>query len=101
MSQREVWITGIGVVTAAGIGIDAFRAALRAGRSPIRRVDRFDPSAFRSKVAGQVDGFDPAAYMDARAIRGLDRFSQFGVAAGRQAIEDARLAPGAPGHPDP
>ena len=101
MSQREVWITGIGVVTAAGIGIDAFRTALRAGRSPIRRVDRFDPSAFRSKVAGQVDDFDPAPYMDARAIRGFDRFSQFAVAAGRQAIDDARLSPDSAGHPDP
>jgi 3-oxoacyl-[acyl-carrier-protein] synthase II len=100
-SRREVWITGIGIVTPAGTGIDPFRAGLRAGRSPIRRIDRFDPSAFRSQVAGQLDDFDPAAYMDARSVRGLDRFSQFGVAAGRQALDDARLSPGERGHPDP
>ena len=59
--DRRVWITGIGLVTAAGIGLDAFREALRRARSPIRAVDRFDASAFRSRVAAQVDDFDPAA----------------------------------------
>ena len=100
-SAREAWITGIGVVTPIGIGVDAFRAGLRAGRSPIRRIDRFDPSAFRSQVAGQVDAFDPGAFMDARSVRGLDRFSQFGVAAGRLALDDAGLSPGEAGHAAP
>jgi 3-oxoacyl-[acyl-carrier-protein] synthase II len=99
--RREVWITGIGIITAAGIGVEAFRTGLRSGASTIRRIDRFDPSAFRSQVAAQVDDFDPAAYMDARSVRGLDRFSQFGVAAGRQALDDARLSPGSEGQPDP
>jgi 3-oxoacyl-[acyl-carrier-protein] synthase II len=99
--ERRVWITGIGVVTATGIGLDAFRGGLRRATSPIRSIDRFDASAFRSQVAAQVDDFDPAAFMDARAVRGLDRFSQFGVAAGRMAMEDAGLRPGDSGHPDP
>jgi 3-oxoacyl-[acyl-carrier-protein] synthase II len=99
--SRSVWITGIGVVTAVGTGLEAFRAGLRRGQSPIRAVDRFDASAFRSRVAAQVDDFDPADHMDARSVRGLDRFSQFGVAAGRMAIDDAGLKPGDDGHPDP
>jgi 3-oxoacyl-[acyl-carrier-protein] synthase II len=98
---RTVWITGIGVVTAVGTGLEAFRAGLREGRSPIKAVDRFDASAFRSRVAAQVDDFEPADHMDARSVRGLDRFSQFGVAAGRMAIDDAGLKPGDAGHPDP
>jgi 3-oxoacyl-[acyl-carrier-protein] synthase II len=98
---RAVWITGIGVVTAVGTGLEEFRAGLREGRSPIKAVDRFDASAFRSRVAAQVDDFDPADHMDARSVRGLDRFSQFGVAAGRMAIDDAGLRPGDAGHPDP
>jgi 3-oxoacyl-[acyl-carrier-protein] synthase II len=98
---RRVWVTGIGLVTPAGIGLSAFRATLRSGMSPIRRVDRFDPGAFRSQVAGQVDDFDPAAFMDARSVRALDRFSQFGLAAGRMAMDDAGLSPGADGHPAP
>jgi 3-oxoacyl-[acyl-carrier-protein] synthase II len=100
-TDRRVWITGIGVVTAAGTGLEAFRDGLRQGRSPIRAVDRFDASAFRSRVAAQVDDFDPADHMDARSVRGLDRFSQFGVAAGRMAMDDSGLQPGTDGQPDP
>ena len=97
---REVWITGLGVISAIGIGLPAFRAGLRANASPVKRIDRFDPAQFRSKVAAQVDDFDPAEFMDARAIRGLDRFSQFGLATGRMAMADAGLIPGADGAPD-
>jgi 3-oxoacyl-[acyl-carrier-protein] synthase II len=99
-SRRRVWITGMGLVTAAGVGVPAFREALRTGGSPIRRVDRFDASAFRSQVAAQVEGFRPEDHMDARSVRGLDRFSQFAVAAGRLAMDDARLQPGTECHPD-
>ena len=63
---REVWITGVGVISAIGIGLPAFRAGLRANASPVKRIDRFDPAQFRSKVAAQVDDFDPADHMDAR-----------------------------------
>lgn len=99
--RRRVWITGLGVITAAGIGLDAFRAGLRQATSPIRAIDRFDASAFRSRVAAQVDAFDPADHMDARSVRALDRFSQFAVASGRMAMDDAGLTPGEMGHPAP
>ncbi len=93
--DRRVWITGIGLITAIGSGVEAFRAGLRAGRSPVRRIDRFDPSPFRSQVAAQVDDFDPLDHMDPKTARQLDRFSQFGLVAGRQALADASLTPGA------
>jgi 3-oxoacyl-[acyl-carrier-protein] synthase II len=91
---RRAVITGIGVISASGTGLPAFRAGLRAGASPVKRIDRFDPSGFRSQVAAQVDDFDPLDHMDARAARALDRFSQFGLATGRMAMADAGLAPG-------
>lgn len=100
-ARRRVWITGIGIITAIGTGRDAFRAGLRAGHSPVKRIDRFDPSPFRSQVAAQVDDFDPLAWMPPKTARQLDRFSQFGLVVGRLALEDARLVPGAPGAPDP
>ena len=62
--------------------MDAFRAGLRAGRRPCNRIDRFDPSPFRSQVAAQVDDFDPLAWMPPKTARQLDRFSQFGLVAG-------------------
>jgi 3-oxoacyl-[acyl-carrier-protein] synthase II len=97
MTDREVWITGIGVVTPVGTGLEAFRAGLRAGRSTVKRIDRFDPSPFRSQVAAQVDDFDPLAWMPPKTARQLDRFSQFGLVAGRLALDDAALIPGADG----
>ena len=99
--RRRVWITGLGVITACGTGLDAFRAGLRAARSPVKRIDRFDPSPFRSQVAAQVDDFDPLAWMPPKTARQLDRFSQFGLVAGRLALEDAGLVPGVRGAADP
>ena len=101
IGRRRVFITGLGIITPIGTGVEAFRAGLRAARSPVKRVDRFDPSAFRSQVAAQVDDFDPLAWLDPKVARQLDRFSQFGLVAGRLALDDARLQPGAPNHPAP
>jgi len=96
---RRVWITGIGLITAVGTGRDTFWDGLHAGRSPVKRIDRFDPTQFRSQVAAQVDDFDPTDYMDSKSARQTDRFSQFALAAGRMAIEDAGLRIGARGAP--
>ena len=98
--RRRVWITGVGVITAIGTGVDAFRVGLRAGRSPVKRIDRFDPSPFRSQVAAQVDDFDPLAWMPPKTARQLDRFSQFGLVSGRLALEDSGLVPGQGGAAD-
>jgi len=95
--RRRVVITGIGVVTPAGVGLEAFRAGLRAGRSPVRPIDRFDPTPFRSQIAAQVDDFDPLDHLDPKTARQLDRFSQFGLVAGQMALADARLVPGSDG----
>lgn len=99
--RRRVLVTGIGVISAAGIGGQAFWTGVRAARSPVRRIDRFDPDAFRSQVAAQVDDFDPLDHMDGRTAKRLDRFSQFGLAAGRMALADASLEPGVAGAPEP
>ncbi len=92
----RVAITGIGPVTAVGTGRDALLDGLRAARSPIRRATRFDPSQWRSHLAGEVDDFDPADYMDGRKVRRLDRFMHFAVATTRMALEDAGLEPSDP-----
>ena len=91
----------MGIITAAGTGLEAFRAGLRAGKSPVKRIDRFDPSPFRSQVAAQVDDFDPLAWMPPKTARQLDRFSQFGLVAGQLAMTDAGLRPGEGGAASP
>jgi 3-oxoacyl-[acyl-carrier-protein] synthase II len=89
----RVAITGLGPITAAGSGRDAFWDGLRSCRSPVRRVTRFDPSPWRSHLAAEVDDFDPTDYMDAHQARRLDRFMQFSIAATRMALADAGLDP--------
>jgi 3-oxoacyl-[acyl-carrier-protein] synthase II len=89
----RVAITGLGPITAVGTGRNAFWEGLRACRSPVRRVTRFDPAPWRSHLAAEVDDFDPADYMDARQARRLDRFMQFAIASTRMALADARLDP--------
>jgi len=100
-NRSRVWITGIGIITAAGTGLEAFRAGLRAGKSPVKRIDRFDPSPFRSQVAAQIDDFDPLAWMPPKTSRQLDRFSQFGLVAGQLALADGGLRPGEGGAASP
>ena len=95
--RRKVWVTGLGIVCAAGVGTEAFREGLRVGRSPISRIDRFDASPFRSQVAAQVDAFDPLDWMAPKTARQLDRFSQFGLVTGQLAFDDAGLRPGTDG----
>jgi 3-oxoacyl-[acyl-carrier-protein] synthase II len=99
--HRRVFITGIGIITAAGTGVDAFRAGMRAARSPVKRIDRFDPSPFRSQVAAQVDDFDPLTWMPPKTARQLDRFSQFGLVSGELALADAGMRPGEGGAASP
>ena len=89
---RRVVITGIGAVTPIGTGAEGLWAGVLADRSAVQTIDRFDPSPFPSRIAAQVNDFDPAAHLDARRARRLDRFSAMSVAAARMALEDSGLA---------
>jgi 3-oxoacyl-[acyl-carrier-protein] synthase II len=89
--QRRVVVTGLGLVTPIGIGLEPFWSGLRTRQSAVRTVTRFDPSPFRSHVAAEVDGFDPGDWMVARKAKRLDRCSQFTLAAARLALADADL----------
>jgi 3-oxoacyl-[acyl-carrier-protein] synthase II len=91
--RHRVAITGIGPITAVGIGADALWDGLRRERSPVRRITRFDSSPWRSHIAAEIDDFTPTAYLDSKDARRLDRFGQFSIAATRLALDDARLAP--------
>ena len=92
MTPRRVVITGIGAITPIGIGADGLWGGVMADRSAVRTIDRFDASPFPSRIAAQVDDFDPADHLDPRRARRLDRFSALSVAASRMAFEDAGLA---------
>lgn len=61
---RRVVVTGIGPITPSGIGVEGLWAGLRSARSPVRTVNRFDVSPFRTTMAAQVDDFEPTAFME-------------------------------------
>jgi 3-oxoacyl-[acyl-carrier-protein] synthase II len=90
MSKRIV-ITGLGAVTPLGIGKEVFWEGLLAGKSGVGRITLFDPERFDVKIAAEVKGFDPSAFMERGEARKMDRFAQFGVAAAKLALEDAKL----------
>lgn len=87
----RVAITGVGPITAAGVGVEGLWQGLRAERSPIRAVSRFDASPWRSRLAAEVDGFEPEAWMERPVARRLDRYSQLALASTRMALADAGL----------
>lgn len=93
-ASRRVVVTGLGPITALGVGRDALWNGLHAGVSPIRLLTRFDPSPFRTHIAAEVADFDPADFFDRQDIRRLDRFAQFARAATDLALGDAKLQPG-------
>ncbi len=88
---RRVDITGIGAVTPLGVGRDALWDGLRAQRSRVRTLTRFDPSPFRTHIGAEVTDFAPADHMEAKRAKRLDRFGHFVVASARLALADAAL----------
>jgi len=88
---RRVVITGLGIVSPVGTGLEKFWSSLIAGVSGIGPVTRFDPTRFRTKIAGEVTDFEPTLYMDKKEARRMDRFTQFAVAASGMALRDAGL----------
>ena len=83
MSDRRVVVTGIGAVTPVGTGADVLWDGVMANRSAVRTIDRFDATPFPSRIAAQIDDFDPSQHLDARRARRLDRFSALAVTASR------------------
>jgi 3-oxoacyl-[acyl-carrier-protein] synthase II len=89
--QRRAVITGLGLVTPIGIGVDAVWQRLHEDRSAVQCIDRFDSSPFRSHIAAQINDFDPVAMLSARQARRTDRCSQLALAATRLALDDAAI----------
>src|SRR3954453_18253303 len=89
---HRIVITGIGALSPNGIGRENYFAALAAGRSGIRTITQFDPSALPSRIAGEID-FDPTQWVDAKNIRHVSRVVPMAISATEEALRDARLDP--------
>ena len=93
--ERRVAITGIGCLSPNGNGREAYARALRAGESGVARISLFDPEGLPATIAGELKGFDPAAYMDAKSIRHVSRAVPMAIAASAEALSDAGIDPAA------
>jgi len=84
-------VTGIGLVSSVGIGTGATWEALLAGRSGIAPITRFDASAFSTRFAAEVKGFDPLQFVEKKEVKKMDIFIQFAIAASQFAMDDSGL----------
>jgi 3-oxoacyl-[acyl-carrier-protein] synthase II len=89
--RRRVVVTGLGLITPLGIGVAPTWKALCEGQSGVGRITRFDPTGYASQIAGEVKGFDPAAFIEKKEIKKMDTFIHYAVAAGQMAADDAGL----------
>ncbi len=92
MERKRVVVTGLGVISAVGNDVASFWQALLNSRSGIGPITTFDASAFESRIAGEVKGFNPALYgISSKDIRRIDKFGQYAIAASKQAMDDSGL----------
>lgn len=91
MQKRRVVVTGLGVISPVGIGVQTSWANLVAGKSGITRITKFDPSNFASQIAGEVKDFDVSEFLPAKDARRMDTFIQYGLAAAIEAVKDSGI----------
>ena len=89
--KRRVVVTGLGMVTPLGIGVDETWSALVAGTSGIAKITKFDPSEMATKFAGEVKNFNPEDYVSRKEVKRMDDFTIYAIAATQMAVEDAKL----------
>jgi 3-oxoacyl-[acyl-carrier-protein] synthase II len=91
MNKRRVVVTGLGTVSPVGNDVATAWDNVVAGRSGIGPITHFDASAFPTRIAGEVKGFDPAHYIPPKDIKKMDTFIHYGIAAGTEALKDSGL----------
>ena len=89
--MNRVVVTGMGAITPVGNDVDTFWNSLKQGTVGIGPITSFDTADYKVKLAAEVKDFDPKQYMDPKAARRMERFSQLAVAASKQALEDAGI----------
>ena len=89
--KKRVVITGLGAITPVGNTAADFWQALLAGKSGIGPITRFDAAEYDAKIAGEVKGFEPTAFIDKKEARRMDRFTQFAIAAAKMALDDSGI----------
>ena len=80
-NHKRVVITGMGVVSPYGTGLDVLWDSLMKGKSAVKRITKFDPEGFSAQIAAEVTNFDPLAFLNKKDAKRYDPFLQFAKAA--------------------
>jgi 3-oxoacyl-[acyl-carrier-protein] synthase II len=91
MDENRVVVTGVGIVTPLGTGTEKSWNSLLEGRSGIRRITHFDPSAVACQIAGEVPDFDADRFIEIKEQKKMDRFIHLGIAASELAVQDSEM----------
>ncbi len=91
MSRRRVVITGLGALTPIGNNLEEFWNAILEGKSGAGPITKFDPSEFKTQFACELKNFDPADYIDKKALRRMDPFTHYALATAQMAMDDSGL----------
>ena len=91
MSSRRVVVTGMGALTPIGNNLNSYWNGLISGTSGCASITQFDASNFKTKFACELKGFDPADHFERKEYRGYDKFSQYGIVAASEAIDDSKI----------
>lgn len=89
--SRRVVVTGMGAITPIGLSVDEFWAGVKEGKTGFDTITKFDASEYKCKLAAEVKGFEGKDFMDFKAAKRMELFSQYAVAATREALEDSGL----------
>ncbi len=91
MLMRRVVVTGLGAITPIGNTAEEFWTSLKNGKNGIGPITKFDASEFKTRIAGEVKDFNPDPVLDAREVRRIDLFSQYGICAAHEAIQSCGI----------
>ena len=91
MTKRRVVITGMGMLSPVGNSVESSWQAIQAGRSGIGMIDRFDASAYNTRIGGAIRDLDMEPYLSPKDARKLDAFIHYGLIAAQQAVDDSGL----------
>ena len=89
--SRRVVVTGLGAVTPIGLNVDDFWDSVKAGKIGFDRITKFDTTDYKCHIAAELKDFNPQDFMDRKAAKRMEPFSQYAVAAAKQAIDDSGL----------
>ena len=98
MTSRRVVVTGMGALTPIGNDLESYWNGLISGTSGCSNITYFDASKFKTKFACEIKGFDPADHFEKKEFRRYDRFSQYGIVAASEAINDSKLIDSSPNY---